>query len=123
MKVALDHHLSRRIAESMRQRGVDAVAALERDWHRLDDAGLLDQCAAEGRALITGDVADVVPIALRWTAEGRAHAGLILVSNSAIWTRRDSIGQFVTALLALAETHPADDALVDRVVWIRPPAA
>lgn len=115
----MDHHLSPHIAAALRHRGVDVVAAKERGWRELDDEALLERCAADSRALVTNDLGDFAVIARRWAADGRVHAGLILVPRTSFSSRRAGIGRYVAALGALLATYPADDALRDRVEWLR----
>lgn len=121
VRLTLDHHFSRRLAVALRDRGADVVAAGERDWHLCEDEVLLERSAQDGRALLTGDLGDFIPIALRWTADGRAHSGLVLAPGATWPTHRDSIGLLVAALANLMLANPDDDALADRVVWLQPP--
>lgn len=118
MRLALDHHYSPIIARQLRDSGHDAVAAQERGWQQESDESLLSLCAAEGRSLLTNDVADFAVVARRWAAEGRSYAGLIFTSDASMPRSCDTIRRYVTALDALLSSHPADDALQDGVHWL-----
>ena len=118
MRLLLDHHYSRRIAEGLRDRGHDAIAAVEAGWETEGDEQLLALCAAEGRALLTNNVADSAVLARRWSAEGRSHRGLVFTSDASLPRSRDAIGRYVDLLDTLLSEHPGDDTFVDRVHWL-----
>lgn len=118
MRLALDHHYSRLIAEQLRISGYDVVAAIERDWAAEDDEPLLTFCAAEQRVLLTNNVSDFMAIARRWMAEGRSHAGLIFTSDTSLPRTRDMIGRYVELLDALLVENATDDAFTDRIHWL-----
>ena len=125
MKLALDHHYSTHIAFRLRERGHDVIAAIERAWEAEDDEPLLAFCEADGRALVTNNVADFMVIARRWATQGRCHAGLIFTSDARMPRSRDTIGRYVEALDALLKANPAENAFTDRVHWLTdaPPTA
>lgn len=118
MKLALDHHYSPKIAEQLRTRGHDTVAAKERGWEQCDDESLLGICTNEGRTLVTNNVADFTVIARRWAIESRSHAGLIFTSDASMPRHRETIGRYVNALDQLHRKHADDDALRDRIHWL-----
>jgi hypothetical protein len=118
VRLVLDHHYSHLIAERLRDRGHDVVAVFERGWHRCSDEELLDRCAAEGRVLLTNNVADFVAIAQRWAAEGRSHAGLVFPSDVSLPRTRATIGTYVELLEAWLQEHPEEPASVDRIHWL-----
>ena len=120
MRLALDHHYSTAIAEQLRARGHDVVAAIEQGWDGEEDERLLLACLEDRRVLMTNNVADFAVIARRWAAEARSHAGLIFTSDSRMPRSRQTIGVYVAALEALLQSQVNDDALVDRVHWLTP---
>ncbi|MEX2393631.1 MAG: DUF5615 family PIN-like protein [Actinomycetota bacterium] len=122
MKVAIDNHYSPAIAEQLRHRGNDVVAAIERGWEAEDDEPLLVLCEQEARALLTNDVADFTEIARRWAIEGRRHLGLIFTSEASMPRGRQTIGHYVAALDELLRANPSEDALADQVHWLCPPS-
>jgi hypothetical protein len=117
MRLALDHHYSRIIADQLRDKGHDVVAAIEQGWEWELDEPLLALCASEQRALVTNNVADFTAIARRWAAQGRSHAGLVFTSDASLPRTRATIGRYVQLLHDLMTEH-SEDALVDGVHWL-----
>lgn len=116
VKLALDHHYPTAIAEQLRLRGHDVVAAVESIWHAEPDDALLTLCTAERRALLTNNVADFMTIARDWAAQGMQHAGLIFTSDASNPRTLAAIGRYVKLLDALLHDHPDD--FEDRVHWL-----
>lgn len=107
------------IAEQLRRRGYDAVAALERDDLRgLSDEAVLGLAAEERRVLVTFDVGDLSQLVLRFRAEERDHHGVILVSPRHFAASAGGIGQLVRALDGVLKAHPGDDDLVNDRMWL-----
>lgn len=118
MRLLLDVHFSPAIAEQLRSRGHDAIAAAQdRELRQLPDQMLLERAAANGRALLTNNVKDFVPIAADWARSGREHPGLLLTSDRSMPRTRHGIGQLVTVLDDLMTHHPNHDALTNQVLW------
>jgi Domain of unknown function (DUF5615) len=118
VRLALDHHYTTEIANQLRRRRHDVVAAVENAWERLDDDALLKTCADERRALLTNNVADFAPLARSWMAEGRTHFGLIFTSDVSLPRHRATTGLYVARLGGLLRSNPADNALANRVEWL-----
>jgi hypothetical protein len=118
VKLALDHHYSTAIAQQLRTRKHDVVAALERGWQLAEDEPLLVLCVNEQRALLTNNVADFAVLARRWAAEGRLHYGMMFTSDSTMPRNARTIGRYVRALHDLMRSNPSVEALVNRVEWL-----
>lgn len=119
MKLLLDAHYSPAIAEQLRKRGHDVVAAGERpDLRALSDAELLVRAVAERRALVTNNAADFVPLIQRVAEVGDHHFGLVLTSDRTFPRSTRAIGRHVRALEHLLRAHPADDGFADTSVWL-----
>jgi predicted nuclease of predicted toxin-antitoxin system len=118
VKLALDHHYSPTIAERLRERELDVIAAAEVGWEAEDDETLLALCATQQRVLLTNNVADFAVIARRWQAEGRPHHGLVFTSDHSLPRTRDTIGRYVDALANLMHASPGDEGFADRIHWL-----
>lgn len=77
---------------------------------------MLAETTPAGRALVTGNIRDFVPLDQRYKASGRAHGGLVLVSTGAFPQDRSFIGALVAALHNLL----GDDSMrPDAVMFVR----
>jgi hypothetical protein len=118
VRLALDHHYPTAIAEQLRTMGHDAVAAVERDWHREPDEALLALCVAEQRALLTNNVGDFMTVIRGWAVRGQQHAGLVFTSDASLPRTHATIGRYVKLLDALLREHPEPDEFADRIHWL-----
>jgi hypothetical protein len=81
VKLLLDEMHAPSIADALTEDSWDVVAvAAEAELRGMSDQNLLARSAATGRALVTENVVDFVPLTWQWTGEGRAHAGLIFTN-------------------------------------------
>jgi hypothetical protein len=121
VKLLLDEHYSRRIAVELRKRRHDVVSAQEReDLRGLGDRELWNIAAAEGRALMTEDVADFMPLVREAAGEGTRHFGVVFTSPRSLPRGARTIGLYVKRLHVFLPDRPADDALADQVHCSRP---
>ena len=118
MKALLDEQLSNEIARVLRGRGLDVEAVCERsDLVEASDEYVCEVAAREQRAVVTNDIKDFRPIAAARLADGRGHAGLILLPAR---SRRDrsSTGILAEAVERVMRAHPA--GIPDAEHWIAP---
>lgn len=88
MKGLLDEQLSPQIAALLRQPGFDVDAVADRpDLVGRSDQFIFEVACTEDRAVITNNIKDFRPLAAQWLAQGRVHAGLILLPSSRTRTR------------------------------------
>jgi predicted nuclease of predicted toxin-antitoxin system len=118
LKLLLDEHYANEISVALRAAGHDAVTVSERGLKGIDDASLLALAAAEGRALLTNNAQDFVPLVTRWSASGDGHCGLLLASDSSLPRGRDGVGRYIEILRALMDANPGAGALADQVRWL-----
>ncbi len=125
MRLLLDEHFSQLVARRLRaDGGHDVVAITQRaELVGQPDEALFEVARAERRALVTENAADFLIVAQAATASGSPHHGLIVTSHRAFPRSKDSTGRLVTALDALLTSHPSDEALADRVVWLGSPGS
>ena len=118
MRLLLDEHYADEIAQRLRDASHNAETVSEHGLKGLEDEALLVMCAAAGRALLTNNARDFVPLARAWSAAGREHAGVLLTADASMACYRDGIGRYVAVLTALMEAHPGERELTDQVRWL-----
>lgn len=83
MKLRLDEMVPVRVARELRSDGYDVDAVVEsRGLRGLSDALQLARAAADGRAFVSYDAGDLIPLAAQLTASREGHAGLVLLRSS-----------------------------------------
>lgn len=121
MKLLLDELYSPTIAEELRKTGHDVVSVQESDDLRgLDDRELWVRASAEGRALVTENVADFAPLVREAAAQGDRHLGVVFTSPRSMPRGVGTIGLYVDVLDAFLREHPGEEALLDQVAWLGP---
>jgi hypothetical protein len=118
VKALIDEQLSSEIALLLRQAGYDVVAVAERhDLVGRSDRVVLELAATEERAAITNNVKDFRPLADERLAQGRSHAGLILLPSKRTRTRA-AVTPLAGAIEKVLHDHP--DWLLGGEGWIGP---
>jgi predicted nuclease of predicted toxin-antitoxin system len=100
VRLLLDEMWPPEAARQLRRRGHDVMAVAERPELRgKPDEVVFSAAQAEGRAVVTENVADYLPLAAARTQAGQAHFGLILTSNRR-YPRQEprTLGRLVAAL-------------------------
>jgi predicted nuclease of predicted toxin-antitoxin system len=96
----LDEMFSDAIAQQLRAKGYDVVSVVaDPALAGLPDDQILAYAVTEGRALVTANIKDFMPLDSRYRAAGQAHPGLILVSTKTFPQDRG----FTTAITAALE--------------------
>ncbi|MGH7409272.1 MAG: DUF5615 family PIN-like protein [Candidatus Methylomirabilales bacterium] len=103
MKFYLDEDLSPRIGERLRQRGLDAISAIEAGNIQLSDRDQLAFAVSEGRSLVTRNARHFVLLAQEAIARQKPHAGIIVCSPR---RRGFEIRTIVDALARVAMQFP-----------------
>ncbi|MGB2589903.1 MAG: hypothetical protein WBG02_05495 [Candidatus Acidiferrum sp.] len=121
VKLLLDEHISRAVAEGLRRRNRRLTVVCMADWESGEFLGqqdfvCLQHAAAEGMTLVTYDRRTIPPLLKVWAEEGRAHGGVIFVDEKTI-SPADP-GGLVRALSELARTTARWD-WSDRVCFLR----
>jgi predicted nuclease of predicted toxin-antitoxin system len=78
LKFYLDENVDVSVAAGLRLRGIDVVTARDREKLGASDEEHLTHARAEGRIVVTHDIADFVRIHQQWVAAGTPHAGIAL---------------------------------------------
>ena len=93
----LDEMFSDSIARQLRAQGHDVISVVaDPALIALPDDRILAFAAGEGKALVTANIKDFVPLDGRYRAAGQSHSGLILVSTKSFPQSR----AFTTAVTA-----------------------
>ena len=91
------------------------AASVEDRTRNITDAELLDYATAEGRAVVTENVADFAVLASRYAAEGRTHARIVF-THPAKFSRASSA--YPRSLIrSLREFLKSPPPLGDAWVW------
>lgn len=118
MRAILDEQLSPQIAALLRKAGHDVEAVADReDLVGRSDRLILEVASSEGRAVVTNNIKDFRPLAAEWLAQGRVHAGLILLPSARTRTR-NGIAAITDAVENVLLAHP--DGLTGSERWIGP---
>lgn len=90
------------MAEQLNGKGHDVRAVVATpEFVGLPDEDILIGAAEAGRALVTANIKDFMPIDARYRATNRAHAGLVLVSTKTFPQNRTYVTAVTSALDAL----------------------
>lgn len=101
----LDEMFSDAIAQQLRAKGHDVISVVAQSaLVGLPDDQILAYAATEGRALVTANIKDFMPLDGRYRAAGQAHPGLILVSTKTFPQSRG----YTAAIQAALETLLSD---------------
>jgi hypothetical protein len=93
------------IAQQLRGKGHDVTSVVaDGSLLALPDDQILAQAAAAGRALVTANIKDFVPLDGRYRAAGQSHAGLTLVSTKTFPQDRQFTAAVTNALARLLDT-------------------
>jgi hypothetical protein len=118
VRAILDEQLSPQIASLLRKAGYDVDAVADRkDLAGRSDRIVFETASSEGRAVITNNVKDFRPLAAEWLAQGRVHAGLILLPSKRSRTRH-AIAAIADTIETVLRDHP--DGLTGSERWIGP---
>jgi hypothetical protein len=100
----LDEMFCDTIARQLRTKGHDVLAVVaDPSLIALPDDQVLSRAAAIGRALLTANIKDFIPLDAQYRAAGQAHAGLILVSAKTFPQNRSYTSAVTSALAALLD--------------------
>ncbi|HJZ00975.1 MAG TPA: DUF5615 family PIN-like protein [Streptosporangiaceae bacterium] len=98
----LDEMFSDDIPEQLRANGHDVISVVaDPALVGLPDDQVLAYASTQGRALVTANIKDFVPLDGRYRAAGQSHAGLILVSTKTFPQNRGFPSAITTSLVTL----------------------
>jgi|SRR5580704_12423612 hypothetical protein len=98
----LDEMFSDDIPEQLRANGHDVISVVaDPALVGLPDDQVLAYASTQGRALVTANIKDFVPLDGRYRAAGQSHAGLILVSTKTFPQNRGFPSAMTTSVVTL----------------------
>ena len=119
VRLLLDEMYSPAIAARLRDRGWAAASLHDRrERLGLADAEVLRLAAAEGRALVTENARDFVPLVRAALLAGDDAPGLVVTSPRTFPLSSRTIGALRDAMAELCRLHPTDDALSGQTAWL-----
>jgi Domain of unknown function (DUF5615) len=104
VRLLLDEMFSGLIAEQLRAKGHDVLAVVtDPALVGLADDQILAHATDTGRALVTANIKDFMPLDARYRAASQTHTGLILVSAKTFPQDRAFTAVIISALSALLD--------------------
>jgi len=110
-RLLLDEMFPQAMADQLNAKGHDVRAVVANpEFLGLPDEDILVGATEAGRALVTANIKDFMPIDARYRAANRVHAGLIMVSSKTFPQNRAYVIAITTALDALLATDGGSQA-------------
>ena len=101
-RLLLDEMFPRAMADQLNAKGHDVRAVVaDPEFAGLPDEDVLIGATEAGRALVTANIKDFMPIDARYRAASRSHAGLVMVSSKTFPQSRGYVIAVTSALDAL----------------------
>jgi hypothetical protein len=116
VKLLLDEMYAGKLAQVLRDQGIDAASVTEFGLAGRSDADVFAAAADGGYALLTENVSDFVRLCSEHVAAGRHHFGVLIALSSRFSRRPAGYAVIATAVAAVA-----GDRLDDRVVYLERP--
>jgi hypothetical protein len=118
VKLLPDNHLPTAVADALRRAGIDVVTLAE--WRggtlrQVEDELILARAADDERVFVTYDCKTVPRLLIRWAAEGRTHAGVLLIDEKSI--RQNDRRGLIRALSIFVANH-GDEEWRDQVMYV-----
>ncbi len=116
MKLLLDEMYSPSLAQALRAADVDAWIVIELGFAGSSDPEVFAAAIADGRTLLTENVADFTRISADHLGTGHHHPGVLIALSSRFSRRAAGIGPLLIAIRDVA-----DQQLTDRLVYLQAP--
>ena len=113
MKLILDEMYAGKLAQLLRDQGIDAATVAELGLAGRSDADVFAAATDGGYALLTENVSDFARLSSEHVAAGRHHFG-VLIALSSRFSRRPAGYSGIAAAVAAV----AGDQLDDRLVYL-----
>lgn len=114
MKLLLDEMYAAKLAQVLRDQGIDAATVTELGMAGRSDADVFAAAVDGAYALLTENVSDFARLASEHVAAGRHHFGLLIALSSRFSRRPAGYAAIVAAVAVVA-----GDQLDDRLVYLK----
>jgi len=119
LRLLLDEHYSKVIAEQLRERGHDVISVTERaDLVGSRDDELFTRMAAERRAIVTENWPHFQLETRKADANATNYYGILFTSRRQLPRSKKTIGLYVRVLDDVLSRHPVEDALSNSYCWL-----
>lgn len=116
VKLLLDEMYANKLAQLLRDRGIDAAAVAELGMTGWSDADVFGAAVEGGYVLLTENVSDFARLCSDHVAAGRQHCGVLIALSSRFSRRPAGYGTIVKAIAAVIV-----EQLDDRIVYLEHP--
>jgi hypothetical protein len=113
VKLLLDEMFAVKLAQALRDQGIDAITVAELGMAGRSDADVFAAATDGGYALLTENVSDFARICSDHVAAGRHHHGVLIALSSRFSRRPAGYGSIVAAVVGVA-----GDRFDDRLVYL-----
>jgi predicted nuclease of predicted toxin-antitoxin system len=113
LRLLLDEMYPATLAEALREASVDACTASELGLVGSADLDLFTAAIAQGRTVLTENVADFARVAAEHLIAGRHHPGVLIALSSRFSRRPAGVSALVAATLTVAA-----EQVGDRIVYL-----
>lgn len=117
MKLLLDEMYADKLAQALRDQGMDATTVIELGMAGRPDADVFATASDGSYVLLTENVSDFARLSGEHVAAGRHHCGVLIALSSRFSRRPDGYGAIVAAI-----ANVALDQLDDRLVYLERPS-
>jgi hypothetical protein len=118
VKLLLDEQISGKVADRLRNRGHDVLAATDDPSLRgLRDPDLFEAAQQQGRAVVTYNRVDFEPIIREYAEMNREHRGLVIVHPT-----RFPSWEFALLIAAIESLLKGPDLGMGFLIWLQVPA-
>jgi predicted nuclease of predicted toxin-antitoxin system len=105
VRLYLDEDVHPDLADANRKAGFDCQNAIEAQMRGRTDEDQLEHAAAQGRCLLSFNVADFVGLAVEWARDSKPHAGIVVTHQ----VGRKVFGKLLGRVLQFLNTTTADE--------------
>ena len=105
--------LHRAVLAALRAHDFDCLTVTEAGRQRLTDESQLEFATAERRVVLTRNIGDFARLHSRYVAEGRQHAGIIIITDQSM-----AVGPLLAAMLAI-RSGGESEILANRLLYLQ----